>query len=173
MTIFASNRPSARTGRHGAPQKYEEDCAPLSWAWRFHRACFASGRGTRDDWRAGYDADRADRQRRRCSANPSKRGNRGGKMRSRLVPRVVARPIWLCPGRSGRARTPPGDVARQRDAAASRLRVTNVCDPSSMAMDGPLYRPQRGFWVRLLVAPIVSEPKAGLPMTRPGPYMVG
>ena len=42
-----------------------------------------------------------------------------------------------------------------------------------MAMDRALYWPQRRFWVRLLVAPIVSEPEAGLPMSAAGPYIIG
>ena len=32
-------------------------------------------------------------------------------MRPRLVPRVVARPIWLCPGASGRAQVSSRDLA--------------------------------------------------------------
>ena len=42
-----------------------------------------------------------------------------------------------------------------------------------MAVDRALHRYQRRFRVRLLVAPIVSKPEAGLPMTGSGPYMIG
>src|SRR6202161_252778 len=157
MTIFASNRPSARTGRHGARQKYEDDCASLFWTRPLHRPYPAGKRGTGDDRRPGHDARRTDRQRQRRAAHPPKGGNRSGKMRPQLVSRVVAGAIWLYSLRRGRVWASTRDLAGRRDAAAGRLRFAHVYHAAGVAMDRALRWPQRGFWVRLLVAPLVSE----------------
>src|SRR5580700_421009 len=171
MTIFASNRPSARTGRHGALQKYEDDCASLFWTRPLHRPYRAGKRGSGDDRRPGHDARRTDRQRQRRAAHPPNRRNRSGKMRPQLVSRVVARSIRLYPSGRGRVGASTRDLAGRRDAAAGPLRITNLCHASGVAMDRALYRPQRGFFVRLLVAVVVFEPETALLMSAARPYM--
>src|SRR6202034_559358 len=157
MTIFASNRPSARTDRHGARQKYEDNCVSLSWTRPFHRSYRAGERGTGDDRGPSHDARRTDRQGQRRAAHPPKGGNRSGKMRPQLVSRVVAGPIRLYPVGRGRVGASTRDLAGRRDAAAGRLRFAHVYHAASVAMDRALRWPQREFWVRLLVAPLVSE----------------
>ena len=66
---------------------------------------------------------------------------------------------------------PPATLPGDEMPPPVRLRITNLCHASGVAMDRALYRPQRGFWVRLLVAPVVSEPEAALPMSAARPYM--
>ena len=73
MTIFASNRPSARTGRHGARQKYEDDCASLFWTRPLHRLYRAGKRGTGDDRRSSGDAPERPATPASCSASPKAR----------------------------------------------------------------------------------------------------
>src|ERR1700727_680715 len=171
MTIFASNRPSARMDRHGARQKYEDHCASLFWTWPFHCPYRAGKCGTGYDRTPSHDARRTDRQRRRRATHPAKGENRSGKMRPQLVSRVVAGSIRLYPGGRGRVGASSLDLAGRRDAAAGFLRITNLCHASGVAMDRALYRPQRGFCVRLLVAPVVFEPEAALLMSAAPPYM--
>src|SRR5579864_8842949 len=81
-------------------------------------------------------------------------------MRAGLVPRLVAGPIWLYPGRSGRARTPARDLARRPDAAVRQC-AADLCRAPGVAMDRRLCRRERGFELEPLVAPILRWRERG------------